>query len=94
MVENPFQGDATTPFRYRIITPLVAHIVYKNSAYYRPTQTVFGDKFNEVDEKKSNKNILNALIFTNYLFLVLSAYILSLVVEKIISKTNLSNKQV
>jgi hypothetical protein len=79
MVEAPFSADAGSPFAYRIVTPLIAHLVEKSGVFYR-SKGPFGDGFLEYEGRTYSARILSALIFTNYLLLVGGAFLLSLII--------------
>jgi hypothetical protein len=76
MVENPIDAEIRAPFGYRVITPMAAHLVWRSGLYYESARTPFKDKFTSFDSVLYDPSILSALIFTNFLFLVFSAFFL------------------
>jgi hypothetical protein len=76
MVELPFSNDVRAPFGYRIVTPTLAHVVWRSGVFYQPSTTPFKDKFLVYQGVKYSSDILNALIFTNFFLLVAAAFFL------------------
>ena len=76
MVEAPLSADVKAPWGYRVLTPAVAHLVWRSGFYYQPSRTPFKEAFVEYEGRRHDASILGALIFTNFLFLVLAAFLL------------------
>jgi hypothetical protein len=77
MVERPLHNDALSPFAYRIVTPTFAHYLKQSGMFYRSKSTPFEDAFTNYDGKTYDPKVLNALIFANFVFLVLAAFFLA-----------------
>ena len=77
MVDSPYENTAKSPFSYRVLTPLVAHYIRNFKIFYDSKYTPFKDHatiFENISYPYAN---LESLIFTNFIFLVFSAFFLS-----------------
>jgi len=77
MVETPFSAESRAPFGYRVVTPAVAHVIWRSGLFYAPKETPFKDAFSLHEGVRFSGDILNALIFTNFMMLVGAAFILT-----------------
>ena len=59
-----------------MVTPLLAHVVWKSGVFYAPEKTPFKDQFSVYEGVSYDGTILNALIFTNFLMLVAAGFFL------------------
>jgi hypothetical protein len=76
MVEAPLSAESKAPWGYRVLTPAVAHVIWQSGFYYQPGRTPFKEAFTEYEGRNHRASVLGALIFTNFLFLVLAAFFL------------------
>ncbi len=76
MVERPLSGEVGAPFGYRVVTPAVAHVIWRSGMFYAPEKTPFKDQFSLHGGVRFSGDTLNALIFTNFLMLVGAAFFL------------------
>jgi hypothetical protein len=74
MVSQPFNNNSGAPYGYRIFTPIVAHYVEKSGLYYRPAHSPFKDNLYEYYNNFYDAGILEALIFTNFIFTILAMF--------------------
>lgn len=77
MVERPFSAESRAPFGYRVVTPAVAHVIWRSGVFYAPEKTPFKDAFSLHDGVRFSGDTLNALIFTNFMMLVGAAFVLT-----------------
>jgi len=83
MVEKPFNNDAISPFCYRILTPTFVHYIHQSGLFFKSkSSTPFQDKFSERDGKTYKASILQAYIFTNFIFIVLACTVMAAMVRK------------
>ena len=84
MVGHPFDGKVGSPWGYRILTPQFSYLVAKSGVYYEPKEGPFKEYYEEYNGL-NYKSPLYPLIFTNFIFFVLAAFIIFKSVEKIYS---------
>jgi len=82
MVENPFESKVGSPWGYRILTPQVSNIFTKLNIYYEPKESPYKEHYAEY-AGIAHTSTLYPLIFTNYVFIVLAAYVIFKSVEKL-----------
>ena len=71
MIKEPLSHNSESPYGYRIITPTIAHFIEKSGIYYKTSNSPFKDEFFEYKNKRYESNILDALIFTNFILILL-----------------------
>ncbi len=91
MTTKPFNNNVQAAFAYRFITPTTAHYIYKFGLFYAPEKTPFKDHFSIQNGIFYDPFSLAALIFTNYLFLTLSAVFTYITITKKIKKNDLAS---
>jgi hypothetical protein len=82
MIKKPFSNNANSPYGYRILTPIIAHYVEKSGIYYKTSNSPFKDNLFEYENKQYDSEILDALIFTNFILIIFSMFILYKTYEK------------
>jgi hypothetical protein len=81
MVAKPFQNNIGAPWGYRVFTPTIAYFIEKTGLYYEPQQSPYKEYYKEYNRIQHDKS-LYPLIFTNYIFIVLTLYVILITVEK------------
>jgi len=76
MIKKPLSNNSESPYGYRILTPTIAHFIEKSGIFYKTFNSPFRDEFFEYKNKRYEPNILDALIFTNFILIIFSMFIL------------------
>lgn len=77
MVEAPLQNEAPAPFAYRILTPALGSALHSVGLYYDSPDRPYTTGLQSYNGKSYSSSVLSALIFANFLLLVLGAFILT-----------------
>ncbi|MBL6726872.1 MAG: hypothetical protein ISP77_03410 [Methylophilaceae bacterium] len=92
MTVNPYDNDAISPFAYRVLTPTIAHYIYRSGFFYESSKTPYKDNHLIHQGVVYEPSVLSALIFTNYIFLALAAFCIYLSVTLKIAQTDIQGR--
>jgi hypothetical protein len=74
MTLNPLNNNSQSPWAFRLIVPMLAHLILKSGMFYESGITPYKDHYLNHMGIDYEPSILSAIIFTNYIFLALAAF--------------------